>query len=171
MNDPCSVFVSELIAIYHCCQLIQRLPPSKYIICSDSMSVLCALNTNRISGKTSHILLQLKQLVYQLNKLRYTIVFMWIPAHSSIYGNEKADSYAKEGALRGSLYEREIQASEYFPKITEHVRSEWQKSWESDELGRWCFSICPSVSWISWFNDIPASRSFIQNMSRIMSNH
>lgn len=171
LSEPCSVFLTEVLAIFYCCQLIKQNVPSKYFICSDSMSVLSALNTNRFDVKASHFLLKIKEIVYNLSQAGYTIVFLWVPAHSSIYGNEEADALAKEGASNGPLYQREIQSREYFTQIKEYVRSEWQKTWCSDQMGRWCFSICPTVSWKPWFDDLSVSRNFIRNMSRIISNH
>ena len=56
------------------------------MICSDSLSALQALE----KLKSDHPLL------IQIQDMLHTIVFMWIPGHMGICGNEAADRAATE---------------------------------------------------------------------------
>ena len=64
----------------------------KFIIFSDSMSVLQALN--HTSSKNPQIQkLFIKH--HTISELK-TIIYCWVPSHVGIYGNEKVDKNAKE---------------------------------------------------------------------------
>ena len=62
----------------------------KCVIFSDCLSVLQALN--HTSSKHS----QIKHLWLKPHGISKTFIYCWIPSHTGIYGNEKADKNAKE---------------------------------------------------------------------------
>ena len=47
----------------------------------------------------------------------------------------------------------------------------WQNLWDSDEIGRFLYSITPRVCLKPWFHNIPGDRAFIRMMSRLRFNH
>lgn len=49
-----------------------------------------------IIGKSSILLITIKEIVRQLKALGYNIKIIWIPTHKGIIGNELADKKAKE---------------------------------------------------------------------------
>lgn len=171
LKSPCSVFIAELVALYYACRLIKNCSPNLYVICSDSMSSLRALNSSNLNFKTHHFILMLKKILTDLYSEGFIIKFVWVPSHCNIYGNEQADILAKLGAIRGIIYDREICPSEYHPIFKKNSLNDWQNSWNESEFGRWCYSICPQVKHSPWFHNISASRNFICLFSRLMSNH
>lgn len=47
----------------------------------------------------------------------------------------------------------------------------WQNQWNHSDLGRFCYGILPNVKLKPWYSGINCDRSFIKNMSRLISNH
>jgi len=54
------------------------------------------------------------------------IVLCWIPSHTGIRGNEKADSAAK-AALSLSVTPMKLTASEIFPRVNKLISEDWQQ--------------------------------------------
>ena len=91
--DGSSVFTAEAKAIDLALDFVNKCTyTDKFVIFSDSLSVLQALN--HTSSKNS----QIQQLLlkhHEISNLK-TVIYCWIPSHIGIYGNEKVDKSAKE---------------------------------------------------------------------------
>lgn len=55
LEQPCSIYVAEMTAIYFACLRVEKYPPAKYLICSDSLSSLTALHNIKVDGRTNHL--------------------------------------------------------------------------------------------------------------------
>ena len=93
LPDGSSIFTAEAKAVDLALDFINECnSKDKFIIFSDSMSVLQALN--HTSSKNSQIQkLLIKH--HTISDLK-TIIYCWVPSHIGIYGNEKVDKNAKE---------------------------------------------------------------------------
>ena len=91
--DGSSVFTAEAKAIDLALDFVNNCTyTDKFVIFSDSLSVLQALN--HTSSKNSHIQhLLLKHHEISSSK---SVIYCWIPSHIGIYGNEKVDKSDKE---------------------------------------------------------------------------
>ena len=94
-----TVFQAELVTILlsvrHVLREAWSLCPRFVKIFSDSRSALAALNARRSSCRT------VRDTIDALNALAdicHTVRLVWVPSHSGIRGNERADSLAKLGA-------------------------------------------------------------------------
>ena len=125
--DGCSVFTAEAKAIDLALDFIDScFLHDKFLIFSDSLSVLKALN--HTSSKNS----QIQKLLEKHHKIANTkeILFCWLPSHVGIIGNEIADRKAKD-SLHLNMSTFEIPFNSFKPLINKYILSEWQKSWDT----------------------------------------
>ncbi|KAL4083656.1 hypothetical protein QTP88_028972 [Uroleucon formosanum] len=93
INNNCSIFSAEMLAIYSAIEYIKNSQlPNNYVIFTDSLSsVKCLSSHGNINSFKSKI-------IEAVNNYENKITIVWIPGHSNIEGNEKADYLAKEAA-------------------------------------------------------------------------
>ena len=113
-----SIFTCELYAILIIVKYITA-NPGKYIILSDSLSSINALQNPH---KSKH------NLVYQISniisKLETTsVVIEWVPSHMGIPGNEKADKIAKEALELPEITINDL----YLPDILNITKAHYKK--------------------------------------------
>ena len=99
---------------------------SKFIIYTDSKSVLLALQNRDTSSPL------ITKLLNKLNTLskNNNIIFTWIQSHIGIQGNEKADKAAKK-ALQIDMCKSKIPYTDLKPTIKKFISDKWQKSWDN----------------------------------------
>ena len=123
-----SVFTAELSAIVLALQIIFTLPVSSFTIFSDSRSVLSALRS--FHSLFNPLVLSALEWVYLLHQRGYRIGFCWVPGHVGVYGNERADSLAREAAARPAP-PSPVPFRDMFPSIRQAVAAAWQLRWNS----------------------------------------
>ena len=93
LRDHCSIYTAELQAILFALKQAYQSQERKFMIFSDSLSALQGLGQLR----TDHpLLIQIQELLHRINAGQKEIVFMWVPGHVGIRGNEAADRAPKE---------------------------------------------------------------------------
>ena len=93
LRDHFSIYTAELQAILLALRQAYQSQERKFMIFSDSLSALHALR----KFKTDHpLLIQIQELLYKINADQKEIVFMWVPVHVGVRGNEAAGRAAKE---------------------------------------------------------------------------
>jgi len=65
----------------------------------------------------------------QLVNAGNSITLIWIPGHTGIQGNERADEAAK-AALSSTVSAMKCPASDFIPELTMHYREVWQAEWD-----------------------------------------
>ena len=74
----------------------------KIVLCSDSVSSILSIK-NRTVKTHQEILYEILVNTSRLIQQGREITFMWVPAHSGIQGNEKADKIAKEAGKKEEM--------------------------------------------------------------------
>lgn len=120
-----SIFTAELYALYNAVQLTARHPDDSFAICFDSLSSLLSLN--QIYSKNI-----LVQEIRTSTSKGSNIVFIYVPSHSGVTGNEAVDLLAKAAALCitpkiGFLTITDIKR--YYRSI---VTAKWNEAWRNE---------------------------------------
>jgi ribonuclease HI len=87
--EPSGVFISELTAILYALVHIKTHSPGRYIILTDSLSSVYALESRIISPKVHELVYHCKEAFGQLNEIGYEISIAWIPSQVGIGRNER----------------------------------------------------------------------------------
>jgi hypothetical protein len=100
LRQPSGVFTSELSAIFMASVQIGDHHSGEFIILSDSMSSLRALQTRKISPRTHSLVYEIKEASWWLESHGHEIHIMLISSHVGVMGNKRVDNWAGE-AVQG----------------------------------------------------------------------
>ena len=138
--DDSSIFTAEAKAIDLALDFISTFDANnKFIIFSDSLSVLKAMN--HTSSKNP----QIQKLLEKCHDLLAykEIALCWIPSHIGIQGNEMVDKQAKTSlSLEPTSFK--IPFSNFKPSINKYILEEWQTSW-NNSIGNKLLDIKPTI--------------------------
>ena len=126
LPDGSSIFTAESKAIIMALDYVMNNSlDNKFIIFSDSLSVLKSLN--HTSSKNPKI----QNLIEKHHELAKTkeILFCWLPSHVGIKGNEAADVKAK-ASLYLEISNFKLPCTYFKPFINRYILSKWQLSWD-----------------------------------------
>lgn len=142
-----SVFSAELFAILQALKHVQLEGIEKAVICTDSLSSLRAIEHLNYGSRLVF------QTLETLNRLSNTkIIFLWIPGHAGISGNEEADKLAKQGADSGEVISLPFTPQEAACLTSSALSAYAQQQWNTSSTGRHTFEIKPLLQiWTSSF--------------------
>jgi ribonuclease HI len=126
LPDGCSVFTSELKAILQSLIHIRGSRKQSFVICSDSLSSLQAIEHLKFSNP---IVLDILTLNHELVSQHKIIIFCWVPNHVEIRGNEQADKAAK-AALELNITPCCVPYTDFRSRIHSWIYSNWQYFWD-----------------------------------------
>ncbi|KMQ86767.1 pol-like protein [Lasius niger] len=86
----------EFLAISQALNIIINKGIKRAVIFSDSLSVFTSLQNPILSGRTHHWILQIRNSLFNCNRLGLETKLLWIPSHCGITGNERVNLLAKE---------------------------------------------------------------------------
>ena len=118
-----SIFSAKICAINLALKLVSTSNKEKFLIHSDSISVLQSLKNTKPYNPFS------VKLLNKLNSMNHSkkVIFCWIPSHIGIQGNNKADSLAKAALKIVSDKKSEIPYTDLKPKIRQIITKKWQQ--------------------------------------------
>lgn len=126
LPDYTDIFIAELLAISKALELLSQRTETHFMICTDSMSSIQALqkiyDNHPIITKIHDQLLKASE-----NK---SIKLCWVPGHSGIHGNEKADELANKGRNNRLIAEGLVGVSRFNAKtFLKKLRQQWNEDW------------------------------------------
>lgn len=169
-----SIYSAECFAVLKALHYIKNIPEfTKVLICTDSLSILKAINGFPINKNPSYLILEI---IDEINKLRTqsrNIAMLWIPSHSGIIGNEKVDRLAASSVTERTQYSLELSPGEVRSLLKKIIYKEWQNIWStsSAEKGRHFFGICPKIPVQPWFEKSKLCRKVIVHIIRLRIGH
>ena len=161
LPNESSIYSAEAITIDLAMNIIANHKSSKFVIYSDSKSILQALQSK---DSSTPLITRLLDKMNTLSK-NNSIILTWIPSHIGLQGNERADRAAKK-ALQTCISNTKIPYTDLKPLINKFILKKWQKSWDDqtqnklhhiqDTIGEW-----PSGYRRNWKEEVIISRLHI----------
>ena len=132
IQDHSSIFTAEVRAILLALECIEHSKRKRFLIFTDSMSCLQALD----HLKTDHpIIAQVLCKLSSLTASGFDIHLCWLPGHVGIRGNEHADRAAIT-ARRTDMHPCLIPPSGFKPNIRKYITTMWQNTWDESPLNK-----------------------------------
>ena len=120
-----SIFTAEIHAIRLALKEIGRAKHDRYLICSDSLSSVMAIEN---PAPRNHLVQRLQGEISTLITACKTLAFMWIPGHSGIEGNNNADETAKRATAQPPQFIT-IPYTDWYPYIRTTTYQLWAERW------------------------------------------
>ncbi|XP_062527025.1 RNA-directed DNA polymerase from mobile element jockey isoform X1 [Bombyx mori] len=175
-----SIFTAEALAILHALKYIKEdicaRKQNKWLIVSDSMSVLSNLQNNCFSNRINHVIYHIKKLWTDLRNQNITVEFTWTPAHCGVVGNEKVDNFAKSiNNLGGQIKNISIPWQDLIPDICQQINKDWLENRRhmNETKGKWYAEINNEIGIKPWFarSKYFCKRKFYTQICRLRFGH
>ena len=124
-----SIFSVEICAINLALKQVSTSNKEKFIIHSDSISVLQSLKNTKLDNPF------IVKFLNKLNSMNHckNMIFCWIPSHIGIQRNDKVDSLAKAALKMVPDKKKSKIIYNYLkPKIKQIITKKWQQLWEKN---------------------------------------
>ena len=171
LGQHATVFQAEVFAIQSCAELLTMRPiKESVVINTDSQAAIGALCKPRI---TSKVVLNARNALNHLAGLSTTTI-RWVPGHSDIEGNEKADALAKAAA---KPLITPIELIGVSPSVGKLAIREWARSahlfrWKAEKQCRQAkinITDLPKLSMSKWY--LSLNRGDARLLSCILTGH
>ena len=139
LTNGASIFTAETIAIDLALDIISEETTKNFIIFTDSLSVLLSLQNQK---QENPLIIKLLEKINIISSTK-NIIFVWIPSHVGIKGNDRADTAAKK-ALNLSPENYKIPHTDFRPQIKAHIQRVWQLRWNQYKNSK-LYSIKPKL--------------------------
>lgn len=176
INDLCSIYTAELLAIYHALSLIRDGSISRAVIFSDSQSAIRGLKSNHSNGNIHPLLFKIRESVSSLNNHHVEVCICWIPSHVGIMGNELADGLAKKGLTMAGVNPQYkfCFINDLFPVLKAKTNCIWKYFWRINckMKGKFYRTVQNEVPRVPWYHNLEfTSRKDIVKIIRLRMGH
>ena len=160
-----SVFSAELFAILQALLSIQSHLVHDAVICSDSKSALMAISN---PYTTSNLVFRIQSVTRAILREK-DIVFLWVPGHFDIPGNERADCLAKSGLELSEITQMPLTPEEAIQPFKKAIGKQVQSSWDMEIKGRHLYNVKPKLH--EWTTSFCTSRKYEVALARLRMGH
>ena len=167
LTDGCSIFTAEVEAINKALPYVKVSTRKRFVIFSDSMSVLQAIESQESNNPLVNRVLQACQEILSNGKF---ITFCWPPSHRDIRGNEDADRTAKDALSKAQPENFELSCTDVFMKIQPFISVFWQERCD-EEVGNKLHAIMPQIDEKYYSGCANINDEVITNRLRIGNTH
>ncbi|KZC13179.1 hypothetical protein WN55_05512 [Dufourea novaeangliae] len=175
INHSASVFTAECIALNDAFDITLEHQGHRFLIFSDSLSTLQALQSPKIDVKINSYILDIKKKYNQFhcNSNNRSINLYWIPSHTGIQGNEDVDQAAKSATYSDSIAIPHIPYTDLYEKIKKRAKLKTNEILKNQGLtkGKKYFQKFYNGNSTPWFAHKNLSREFIVTINRIRADH
>lgn len=177
LDTICSIFTAECYAVYNALLYIDNVHNSvnNFLICTDSQSVLVALQNNSLSFKLNYLIYNIQYLLYMFKLKNVNIEFTWVGSHRGIAGNEKVDDVARGIHDEDHSTLLKIPFTDYYQNFKETTHTLWEQLWNHicNRKGSWYANIQKHIPRIPWYDKHKEcnSRKYITVINRLRFGH
>ena len=122
-----SIFTAETIAVLQAIHYIKASVLPKSVICTDSMSVVLALQSRE--SRAHPLIIEAQDALHELQDIDYECIILWVPGHCGILGNERADAAAKLAINMDEEHMYEVGVREYLPLLHTACYTQFNEMW------------------------------------------
>ncbi|XP_072403365.1 uncharacterized protein [Diabrotica undecimpunctata] len=168
------ICTAEVTAIYHAVQIIREQNITEAIIFSDSKSALQKIKKTGFSKDTEHISYLTKRGIILARNNNIKILLAWIPGHTGITGNYKADQLANIGRSLNIPMNIKLEFSNFTPYLKREIWSNWAAEWYEGygTSNSFYAKINKRIHTLPWFNKFAyISRRHLTTIIRMRTGH
>lgn len=167
-----SVYSGECYGLYKAVEYIIIMGLKKALILSDALSAIQALSKFPFYSSNHPVIFKIRKLLIQCSVKGFEVSFAWIPSHSGISGNEKADQLAKDAVVCGDMFpfcNFSVDLAS-LPRI--YLQDSWNEAWmEKPDKGKFYRTIQPSIPVKPWFCSVKLGKKITSILIRIRLGH
>jgi len=162
LPDNSTIFSAEIHAINLALNMMKNRRGHMFMIFSDSLSSLIALQNRQWSNS---LVLETLEKIHDLIAHGISVVLVWLPSHVGIKGNTDADTAAK-AALAAPPDNISVPHSDFRHHIHEYFKSKWQSIWDS-QIDNKLHKIKPNIGITYFGNQLDRRKEQVLHRLRI----
>ena len=126
-----SIMTAELFAILRALSwLTNQVLHRPIVILVDSLTALQSLKNINPKSKGKYLVYECWKLLKNLQEKHITVTLQWIPSHTGIIGNEKADQIAKEALHKNTIAELKPSLQDTLNHINSRIKIALEEDWD-----------------------------------------
>lgn len=169
-----SIFTGECFGILKSLEYILLLKLKNALIITDSLSALQALAKFPFKSKNIYPpIIQIRNLINKCIVKGLEIIFIWIPSHRGIVGNEKADVLANSAIECGDIFPYKNYCYDLATLPRLFLQKSWSELWTTSGRikGKYYCSIQPTIRSKPWFQTEEFDKLAVTSLIRMRLGH